>query len=303
MRRKNGFTLVELVVVTSVITVMVGLLLPAVQQAREAARRTTCRNNLKQIGLALADYENVSRVLPPSCTGDIADGVWYPNATSYHLQSMFTMLLPFLEQKDLEHQVNYNVGALAAQNEPAASQIVAAYRCPSYSGPAYSQSPLYDVVSTQLAIRNYVAMGATSIGNLWHGADGVFYSSSSTRTTDIKDGTSTTIFVAETREPNYAVWIDGTTAAMASHPYNEDAPPDYAFPQLALNYAPYFYSVIAGGNLVDCEYGPSSMHPVGILHLFGDGSVRVITPEINVSVYDALVTIAGGELVEQNQID
>jgi Protein of unknown function (DUF1559) len=213
------------------------------------------------------------------------------------------MLLPFLEQRDLENQVNYNVSALAQQNQNAASQVVAVYRCPSYSGPAYSQSPLYETVSPQLAIRNYVALGATSIGNLWHDPDGVFYSSSSTRYTDIKDGTSMTIFVAETREPNYAVWIDGTTASLASHPYDEDTPPNYAFPQLALNYSPYFYSVIAGGNLVDCQYGPSSMHPAGILHLFGDGSVRVITPQIRVQVYDALVTISGSELIEQNDIE
>jgi type II secretory pathway pseudopilin PulG len=87
MRRKQAFTLVELLVIIAVIAILIGLLVPAVQQAREAARRSTCRNNLKQIGLALADYENVNRVLPPSCTGDMAYGVWYPKPAQFRLQS------------------------------------------------------------------------------------------------------------------------------------------------------------------------------------------------------------------------
>jgi prepilin-type N-terminal cleavage/methylation domain-containing protein len=303
MRRKNGFTLVELIVVFSVITVLIGLLLPAVQQVREAARRSTCRNNLKQIGLALHDYENVNRVLPPSCTGDMAYGVWYPNPAEFRLQSWTTMVLPFLDQKALWDEIDFNLSALDPQNLNVASHILSVYRCPTYSGPDFSQSPLYMALSNHYALRNYVAMGATTIGKLWHKPNGVFYASSSTRITDIKDGTSMTIFVAETREVNMAVWIDGTTASLAGHPYNEDAPPDYAFPQTALNYSPFFISVLGAGNLVECQYGPSSMHPGGIQHLFGDGSVHFISPDIRPTVYDALITTNGSEAVQKNDID
>lgn len=303
MRRKQAFTLVELLVVLAVIAILIGLLLPAVQQVREAARRSACRNNLKQIGLALADYENVNRVLPPSCTGDMAYGVWYANPAQFRLQSWTSMLLPFLEQKDLWDEVDFELSALDARNLDAATQIVSVFRCPTYSGPDYSQSPLYIALSPHYALRNYVAMGATTIGKLWHKPNGVFYASSSTRVTDVKDGLSMTIFVAETREPNMAVWIDGTTASLAGHPYNEDAPPDYAFPQTALNYSPFFISVLGAGNRVECQYGPSSMHPGGINHLFGDGSVHFISPEIVPAVYDALITTNGGEPVERSNFD
>lgn len=303
MRPKHAFTLVELLVVISVISALIALLLPAVQQAREAARRSTCRNNLKQIGLALADYENVNRVLPPSCNGDMAYGVWYPNPAQYRLQSWTSMLLPFLEQKNVWDEIDFNLSALDAQNVDAAGRILSVFRCPTYSGPDYSQSPLYEALSPHYALRNYVAMGATTIGKLWHKPNGVFYASSSTRMSDIKDGTSMTIFVAETREVNMAVWIDGTTASLAGHPYNEDAPPDYAFPQTALNFSPFFISVLGAGNRVECQYGPSSMHPGGIHHLFGDGSVHFLSPGIRPTVYDALITTNGKEVVEKNEFN
>jgi prepilin-type N-terminal cleavage/methylation domain-containing protein len=298
MRRRSGFTLVELLVVIAVIAVLIAILLPAVQQAREAARYITCRNNLKQIGLALHNYANVNRVLPPSSTSNIQFGVWSTNPTQYHLQSWASLILPFVEQQTVSNQVNYDVSALDPLNQKVASQVLAVYRCPSYAGSTYSQSPLYTALSKTYAIRNYAAMGATTVGKLYQNPDGVFYAISSTRITDVKDGTSTTIFIVETREPDAAVWIDGGTAAVAAHPYDDTNPPDYALPQIGLNYTPYFTPV--GGQGITCQYGPSSMHPGGITHLFGDGSVRFISPIVNVKVYDALVTMDGHELVEAN---
>ncbi len=79
MRRRDGFTLTELLVVIAVVTILIAILFPAVQQAREAARYISCRNNMKQIGLALHNYEIVNRLLPPSSTSDIQFGVWSSN--------------------------------------------------------------------------------------------------------------------------------------------------------------------------------------------------------------------------------
>jgi len=134
-------------------------------------------------------------------------------------------------------------------------------------------------------------MGGTSVGTFYVQADGVFYARSSTRTSDITDGTSSTIFVVETREPGAAVWIDGGTAAVVSRRYLDSNPPSYAGPENSLNYQPYY---IANGQGIDALFGPSSQHAGGISHLFGDGSVHVISPNIDARVYDALVTRAGG---------
>jgi prepilin-type N-terminal cleavage/methylation domain-containing protein len=298
MRRRPGFTLTELLVVIAVIAILIALLLPAVQQAREAARYVTCRNNMKQIGLALHNYEIVNRVLPPSSTSDIQYGVWSSNPAQYHLHSWASLILPYMEQQALENQVDYNVSSLDPKNRQPASQILAVYRCPSYAGPSYSQDNLYTALFPNYAIRNYVAMGATTVGKIYQNPNGVFYAMSSTRITDVKDGTSMTIFIAETREPQAAVWIDGGTASVVSHPYDDTNPPDYALPQNALNFAPYFTP--SGGQGITCQYGPSSMHSGGVTHLFGDGSVRFIAQTINPQVYDALVTPAGQELVESN---
>lgn len=297
MRRHSApraFTLIELLVVIAVISALVALLLPAVQQAREAARRSACVSNLKQLGVALHNYEGQFRTLPPSSTSQIDFGVWSPNPASYHLHSWASLLLPQIDQGNLYQQMNYNVSALAPQNYASAAQRIPLYRCPSYTGPDFSQDGMYTRLSPNYAIRNYAAMGATNVGNLWQSPDGVFYARSRTRVSDISDGLSNTLFLAETREQNAMVWIDGGTAAVSSHRYDESNAPSYAGPELSLNYAPYY---VADGQGIDSRYGPSSMHAGGVEHLLGDGSVRFISQHVAVSVYDALTTRGGGEVI------
>jgi prepilin-type N-terminal cleavage/methylation domain-containing protein len=289
---RSALTLIELLVVIAIIGVLVALLLPAVQQAREAARRTACSNNLKQIGLALHNYHDAHGRFPPSSTSQIDFGVWSPNPTSFHVHSWASLILPLLDQGALYNQVNYNVSALDPVNYAPASQKIVVYRCPSFSGPDYSQTPAYLDLSPKYALRNYASLGSTTVGNLWLTPDGVMYARSNTRIGDITDGSSNTIFVVETREPSSAVWIDGGTAALASRRYLETNPPSYAGPENSINYQPYY---VANGQGVDSQYGPSSMHPQGVMHLFGDGGVRFISQNIDSLVYDALTTRAGGE--------
>lgn len=294
---RNAFTLTELLVVIAIISVLIALLLPAVQYARESARRTQCKNNLKQMGLALHNYAQAHGCLPSSSTSQIDFGVWSPNPLQYHLHSWATMILPQIDQGTVYNLVSFKISALAPANrEPAAIQI-SAYRCPSYDGPGVSQSPLYQQLSADYALRNYAAMGATTVGRFWQKPDGVFYSRSKTRFGDIRDGTSNTIFLAETRDSDAPVWIDGGTSALVTRPYDEANSPSFAnLNSSSLNFEPYF---VGNGQGIDARFGPSSRHGTGVQHAFGDGSVRFISQSVDALVYDALATRAGGEPVDK----
>ncbi|HUG89321.1 MAG TPA: DUF1559 domain-containing protein [Planctomycetaceae bacterium] len=300
-QRKAGFTLIELLVTIAIIGTLLALLLPAVQQAREAARRTQCRNNLKQIGLALQNYHEQFGQLPPSSTSHVEQGVWRSQPWQYHLHSWASLLLPAIDQANVQHEIDYSVSALAPQNQPAAAQRLAVYLCPSYSAPLTSTDPLYTDLSPDYALRNYVAMGATDIGRLWQNPDGAIYHRSNTRITDLLDGSSNTIVIVETRETGAAVWIDGGAAAVAARRFDPSNPPSYAGPEIALNYTPYYRTETdsAGNKLyesIDCLYGPSSMHAGGVFHLFGDGHVQFLSDHLDEAAYVALASRHGGEL-------
>jgi len=140
-RRSRGFTLIELLVVIAIIGVLVSLLLPAVQQAREAARRTQCRNNLKQIGLALHNYESSHRLFPPACvtnpylTGSI-DGISYPDSIKVCAPGFGwgALLLPDLDQAPLYNKFNFNSACWSIGNAAAAATQVQVFLCPSATG-------------------------------------------------------------------------------------------------------------------------------------------------------------------------
>jgi prepilin-type N-terminal cleavage/methylation domain-containing protein len=291
----RAFTLVELLVVIAIITLLIALLLPAVQQAREAARRVGCRNNLKQLGLALHNYENQFRVFPSSSTSQIDFGVWSSNPTQYQLHSWCSMILPQVDQGSLFNAINFNVSALDPANAAVASTQIPVFRCPSYSGPVFSNEPKYVQLSPRYATRNYVAMGGTNVGNLWQEPDGAFYARSSTSPASVSDGMSHTIFVAETREPNASVWIDGGIAAIAARPYDGNNSPTFALPGLPLNFTPYYDSQ---GQGIDSLWGPSSMHTGGVFHLLGDGSVQFLSQSMNANVYQSLASTGGGEVTD-----
>src|SRR4051794_38093148 len=131
-----GFTLVELLVVIAIIGVLVALLLPAVQQAREAARRSSCQNNMKQVGLAIAQYELSKKVFPPSGTDEILN--WDDGRSDLN-HSWASLIMPYVEESALQDKINYKISALETVNQPAAGTIVSIYRCPSYSGQSFAE--------------------------------------------------------------------------------------------------------------------------------------------------------------------
>ena len=301
-RPRSGFTLVELLVVIAIIGLLIALLLPAVQAAREAARRSQCLNNLKQMGVALHNYHQSHRRLPPASTSPVDAGVWNIHSDPrVHLHSWASLILPYVEDTSLHGIIDYRVSSLDPANRRAAETVLSLYRCPSFVGSDYSGEPQYTAISQMLALRNYVSLGATTIGSLWgpgvdgrRRPDGTIYFQSETRFKDITDGLSNTVLIAETREQNVAVWIDGTGAAAVARPFAINQVPSYAGSSSSLNYQPYYLWGDTNDS-VDCLYGPSSMHANQVSHLLGDGSARFIDDTIDPTVYDALVTRAGGE--------
>ena len=310
MFRRRAFTLIELLVVIAIIAVLIALLLPAVQQAREAARRTQCKNNLKQMGLALHNYEGSFKVFPPSSTSPFGKGVWNypglgPSDPNIHLHSFASLILPYLDQSNLYNNINYNYSALDPSNLPMASRIIPAYLCPSFAGAKFSTDAHYTgapLSSPSYAIRNYAALGAKTVVGLSGAvpAEGILYPRSSTGFRDITDGTSNTVLIVETREQGASVWIDGTSATVAGRWFNPvSANPPYGGNTNSINYTPYFISTPLYGfaNTIDQTWGASSQHTGGAHHLMADGAVRFINQNLDVNVYDALVTRAGGEIV------
>jgi prepilin-type N-terminal cleavage/methylation domain-containing protein len=293
-RRRGGFTLVELLVVIAIIGVLVALLLPAVQAARESARRASCTNNLKQIGLAIANYQLVHKQFPPSSSDTLANALDFsidePAETRH---SWASFILPFIEMADVANTIDRKAHALARVNLPAAAALVPMYRCPSYTGPQYSEADRYQALGTKCAIGNYLALGGSTVGNLWGVdllPDGVIIPAGEVTPKDVTDGLSHTVFIVESREESFAVWADGFTAATCALVFNDYRHPRYAEDIASLNYSPYF------DYKPRVTFGPSSMHVGGAYHLFGDGSVRFIKDDVTPELYVALTTREGADL-------
>jgi prepilin-type N-terminal cleavage/methylation domain-containing protein len=303
LRAANGFTLIELLVVIAIVATLGAVMLPAVQAAREASRRAACMNNLKQIGLAIHGYVDSYHVFPPSSTSDVEQGGWISRPQSQNIHSWRSLILPYLDDGGLFGEIDFSVSALDAKNRLAASRIISTYRCPSYIGPQYSDCATYTRFSDKLVIANYVAIGASDMGHLYGAMqglkpDGVIYPQSRIKPADVQDGLSNTVLVAESREAQVMVWVDGGTSAIAAARYDATNPPTYAGSETPVNYQPYFDYP----NPTE-QWGPSSMHLRGAMHLWGDGSVRFVLNEIALTVYQSLATRSGKETIGAEQID
>lgn len=216
---RKGFTLIELLVVIAIIAILIALLLPAVQQAREAARRTQCKNNLKQLGLAMHNYHDVFNSLPPGYVDLRSTGLGTSTLNDNGHWAWSAFILPYIDQAPLFAQINVgNVtgsDALAA-NTNAMQGPFPAFRCPSDGGApkhhdpnaaaGYAVEAPHGGTNTGLAITNYVV--SNNIANVrinpapngtsgTTGCIGPFYRDSSTGFRDIIDGTSNTLLIGE----------------------------------------------------------------------------------------------------------
>lgn len=296
-RRRGAFTLVELLVVIAIIGILVALLLPAVQAAREAARRMQCGNNLKQLGLALHNYHDTYKRLPPGwCMS--RGGAAPANGDNYAQWGWTTMVLPFIEQTSLHNSLNSNLihmeqAVADATIGPLMRQPVPAFRCPSDVAPRTNTGRQFTQATNNLpvATSNYIG-NHSSVGMFPTNAErfGIFTEDIGTGLADILDGTSNTIAIGE-RRWQYKATSGNICTALAAvvfgvrHHGTAVAPgnPTEACDQVALGNPRlnYNYASSACMNNAAARRGFSSMHPGGALFGLADGSTQFISETID----------------------
>jgi prepilin-type N-terminal cleavage/methylation domain-containing protein/prepilin-type processing-associated H-X9-DG protein len=311
--RRRAFTLIELLVVIAIIGILIALLLPAVQKAREAAMTVKCKNNLKQIGLALTNYHDAYESFP--------DGSFCTN-TSVCYQNWGISILPFLEQGNLFQLFDFPKSTNENQPPAALAQLVATFVCPTdpdaftaivpYAGPGQSKKQKY-------MPGNYKGVeGVTELDHYWdryddaswledkgwHNRRGVLHVSRANKglkaepLRSITDGASNTIVVGE-----YTTTTGDSHRAFWAYTYWEWSLSSVS-PGRPWTLLPSYDECASidqknggNGNHSPCKRGWSSLHTGGINFLFCDGSVRLIPRTINMDVLAALATVDGGESV------
>ena len=337
-RRSSGFTLIELLVVIAIIAVLIALLLPAVQAAREAARRSQCVNNLKQIGLAIANYESSIGCIVPgyiSLAGlaSLPASLAVPgfNPDPFTLDNgpgwgWLALLLPYAEQTPLANATNFNLPTWVAEQRTVVTTQINVFLCPSANNPTPTcamlgadRQPL-PVANQAFARANYqynMGWNDTSIqpanvnyDDMTLGCNGPIYRNSRVPYAGVTDGLSNTVFASE-KTPYLAdaTWV-GIIPGYRHFAYNAFASAGTGGSGINYDYPGAILSSHSGPSLYESPqviHPPNSplghtdefysLHPGGTNTLFGDGSVRFIKQSINLRIWQALSSRAGGEVI------
>ncbi len=321
-RSRIGFTLIELLVVIAIIATLMAMLLPAVQKVREAANRSRCQNNMKQLGIALHTYASADDRLPPSGIGYAwASGVSATTTLpagygSYRNFNGLVLLLPFLDQEGLYSRFNLNAsfcdftngtGAVMATptaeagNGQYATQVIPVFTCPSDSGtptygPAGGGGPTTGHYSASASYGNRKTsydfnVTWTQSTNVWRGqaatARYLFGENSNMKLADVRDGTSNTAAMSErTFKVNSSGGVGCTAWAFRG----------WYMAGVDLQYGINVWGSGGFGESSTSQYG-GSMHPGGANILMGDGAVRFLSQNVSsASLLKICTAAAGGEV-------
>jgi prepilin-type N-terminal cleavage/methylation domain-containing protein/prepilin-type processing-associated H-X9-DG protein len=317
---RRGFTLIELLVVIAIIGVLVGLLLPAVQMAREVARRMSCTNNLKQLALAAHHYHDATGQFPTGARLPI-DVAGTPSGGT----NLWVELLPYFEQANLYEQWDYrdNRNNVAGGRTATQAKVIQTLLCPSDPLPARVWELTAETGASPPWSRGFYGLSSYG-GNAGKRAvhtggppsfsrisrDGVFYLDSNVRLADILDGTSNTFLVGERlhHDPEFdrqrpLVWPDATpVGGWGRWGYVANAG---AMFQVTLHTAvPINYRMPPEGDFTalenrGCAFG--SAHPGGSNFAFADGSARYVGESLPLATLQGLSTRAGGEVASIDQ--
>ena len=291
----RGFTLIELLVVIAIIAILVALLLPAVQQAREAARRSQCVNNLKQIGLALQNYHESNQKFPPGYVSTF-DNMGNDLGPGW---GWAARLLPVLDQKPLYGTIRLDQPIEAVTNIKARTMSIKVYLCPSDSVRERWTASTHDSVGNvtgavcDVAAANYVANYGVSEPGI--DGEGLFFRNSDVAMRDITDGTSTTLAVGE-RSQRWceATWVGAVTnASLFPSPTSPAVPFVQNASSMILGHTfegPPNASGLEGNNF-------SSAHSGGANFVFADGHVKFIGQSLDRLAFRNLSTRKGKEII------
>jgi prepilin-type N-terminal cleavage/methylation domain-containing protein/prepilin-type processing-associated H-X9-DG protein len=299
LMRRRGFTLIELLVVIAIIAILISLLVPAVQKVRDAAARTQCLNNLKQIALGSHNFHDTYKRFPAGVNFPGEQTAGWPNAPdATHYYGLFVQLFPFIEQGPLSNSIVTTVpnpqNVNCAGSNPVGATVVTILQCPAESAfPNNGVGTYGNLIFGLMSYGGCSGTSATTTVGTQSLKNGMFYMNSSVRMADVQDGTSNTLLFGERSRLNLPV--TSTSEALGGWAWCNQ----YAQEDNTMNTSEPIQGMLAH----DLNQFGSQHSGGGIANFaMADASVRTLTQSLGIVILQRLATRAGGEVFDSSQV-